>query len=254
MTNAHFHNEIKILREINAVTKKQRNSRKENIPEIIQQEFDAIDQTILDLARKLFMVLYNRRILYLDVMELEWIHTSVIDHEAFSLPRLNEMPPQITKLLETLENLGSFQSWFNFGNHIRCNYYTQIIDNLWPSRTMEEDKIVNYMFDTILHYCDLFESKLEENLESDAGDAHKEVHTSFDQILQYLVEIRTWGIHLLGQIEGHQGLHIEVFGMRQAKHGLFLFSNLDSFLLPNTKSSVGFQCMAKPIETMIRLA
>ncbi|CAJ0644626.1 15477_t:CDS:2, partial [Entrophospora sp. SA101] len=85
-------------------------------------------------------------------------------------------------------------------------------------------------------------------------DAHKDVQTSFDKILQYLVEIRTWGIHLLGQMEGHQGLHIKVFGMRQAKCGLFLLSKLDSFPLPNEESLIDFRCITKPIETMIRLA
>ncbi|CAH1769351.1 5525_t:CDS:2, partial [Entrophospora sp. SA101] len=258
--------------------------------------------------------LYNRRILYLDVFELEWIPSTIIKIESLGLPRISQLQPQLIKLLEVLEDLVTID--FESINMIigSCDLFdtksretlegdagvnhmvplTKLIRNhlkitfgeynsaavkfrhdlgcplQMGGRNSKMDLVGIYQGYEFLSHENSFDhkdttKKTRKDLLKLATyardgsfliwqDAHKDVQTSFDKILQYLVEIRTWGIHLLGQMEGHQGLHIKVFGMRQAKCGLFLLSKLDSFPLPNEESLIDFRCITKPIETMIRLA
>ena len=60
---------------------------------------------ILRILIILSISLYNRRILYLDAFELEWIPSTIIEIESLGLPRISQLQPQLIKLLEALEDL-----------------------------------------------------------------------------------------------------------------------------------------------------
>ncbi|KAF0409574.1 hypothetical protein F8M41_008349 [Gigaspora margarita] len=81
-----------------------------------------------------------------------------------------------------------------------------------------------------------------------------ELQNQFVEIVDLLATLRSWGMITFGPRGGRSGYHCEIYAMRQATPGYFIWVLVDWFLLPHVNMEPSCRNFSKPLEVMLRLA
>ncbi|KAF0517030.1 hypothetical protein F8M41_017024 [Gigaspora margarita] len=149
--------------------------------------------------------------------------------------------------------------------------YRQTIDSIesWPKAikmvaSWELNGFEMFFHETAFFHKDLFK-KTYKDLETPSvymrddlliywKNKFDELQNQFVEIVDPLSTLRSWGMITLGPRGGRSGYHCEIYAMRQAIPGYFIWVLINWSLLPHANMESSCRNFSKPLEVMLRLA
>ncbi|GBB85258.1 hypothetical protein RclHR1_11810006 [Rhizophagus clarus] len=115
--------------------------------------------------------MYQRHIIYVSAIELDFIDISVINQELYDIPIIFTVSEFLPDFLNKLEEK-RFGSWKELATWARSSF-EEFANRVWPTKSQDEDILVNYIQDIMIHYGEYFDEPCQKNLlEGDVNCCH----------------------------------------------------------------------------------